>query len=293
MNQQVATGPMLHHSRSRKPYFKITSIIKVILSLAWFVFTFYPIFYILFTSFHGQEGFLLDSVWLPPAHPTVQNYIDVMHNGFVRFFINSIFVSVASVICIVLFSLTSSYVLVKVTTPTTKFIFSLLLTALAIPLQALIIPIYSMVYHGGIYDTYWGLILPSIAFGLPLTILILVNFLRDIPSALYDAMIIDGVGEYGMLIRLVVPLTIPALFAVGIYQFIQAWNNFLFPLVLTQSENMRLLPLAVFSFVGEHSVDIPGIMAAVVMSALPLILGYIFSRRYLLQAMSSGMATSK
>ncbi len=280
-------------AQAGKAGFRISTVVKVLLSLAWWLFTFYPIFYILFTSFHGQEGFLVDSVWLPPAHPTFQNYIDVMHSGFVRYFANSLIVSVVSVVCIVVFSLTASYVLVKVTTAATKFIFNLILTALAIPLQALIIPVYSMIYHGGMYDTYWGLILPSIAFGLPLTILIMVNFVRDIPAALYDAMVIDGVGEYGLLIRLIVPLTVPALFAVGIYQFIGVWNNFLFPLVLTQSENMRLLPLAVVSFVGEHSVDIPAIMAAVVLSALPLILGYIFSRRYLLMAMSSGLGASK
>ncbi|WP_274650272.1 carbohydrate ABC transporter permease [Paenibacillus humicola] len=293
MNQPAAVQAMPRPAQAGKAGFRISTVVKVLLSLAWWLFTFYPIFYILFTSFHGQEGFLVDSVWLPPAHPTFQNYIDVMHSGFVRYFANSLIVSVVSVVCIVVFSLTASYVLVKVTTAATKFIFNLILTALAIPLQALIIPVYSMIYHGGMYDTYWGLILPSIAFGLPLTILIMVNFVRDIPAALYDAMVIDGVGEYGLLIRLIVPLTVPALFAVGIYQFIGVWNNFLFPLVLTQSENMRLLPLAVVSFVGEHSVDIPAIMAAVVLSALPLILGYIFSRRYLLMAMSSGLGASK
>lgn len=289
IEQNVAV-PTSHHKR--KP-FRISSIVTVILSLVWLIIVFYPIFYILFSSFHAQKGFLTGNVWLPPAHPTIQNYADVLQNGFFQYFMNSVIVSVASIVCIVMFSLTASYVLVKVTTPLSKFIFSMFLTALAIPLQALIIPIYSMVFHAGMYDKYWGLILPSIAFGLPLSILILVNFLRDIPNALYDSMMMDGVGEYGLLIRLVLPLTLPAVIAVAIYQFIQVWNNFLFPLVLTQSQSMRLLPLAVVSFVGEHSIDIPGIMATVVLSALPLILAYIFSRKYLLMAMSSGMGASK
>lgn len=261
-----------------------------ILALFWLIFSFYPVFYIIFSSFHERQGFLLGNVWLPPAHPTAKNYADILAAGFVRYFLNSVIVSVVSVVCIAAFSLSASYVLVKVTTRLTRRIFSLLLVALAIPLQSLIIPIYIMVYHMGLYNSYAGLILPSIAFGLPLSILILVNFLRDIPSELYQAMEIDGVEEYGMLARLVVPLSIPALVAVAIYQFIGVWNNFLFPLVLTESASMRLLPLAVVTFEGLHSIDVPGVMATVVLSALPLIIAYIAARRSLLRAMASGFS---
>ena len=293
MNPSIATDRTHQPSRLPKLKLKLSTVIVAILAIVWLLFSFYPIFYIMFSSFHDQKGFLIGNTWLPPADPTIKNYVDVINAGFVRFFLNSAFVSVISVLCIVTFSLMASFVLVNVKTATSRSILNLFLVALAIPIQALIIPIYTMVYRANLYDNLWGIILPSIAFGLPLTILILVNFLRDIPSSLYEAMIIDGVGEYSLLYHLVIPLSIPALFAVGIYQFIQVWNNFLFPLVLTQSENKRLLPLAVFAFVGEHSVNVPGIMAAVVLSALPLILGYIFSRKYLLAAMSAAMAVSK
>lgn len=261
-----------------------------LLAALWLVFTFYPVFYVLFSSFHAQQGFLLGNVWLPPAHPTAQNYADVLNAGFVTYFFNSVIVSVISVVCIAMFSLSASYVLVKVTSKLSRTIFNVLLVALAIPLQSLIIPLYTMIYHMGLYNTYAGLILPSVAFGLPLTILILVNFLRDIPDELYQAMEIDGVEEYGMLARLVIPLSIPALVAVAIYQFIGVWNNFLFPLVLTESAKMRLLPLAVVTFEGLHSIDVPGVMATVILSALPLIIAYIAARRSLLRAMASGFA---
>jgi len=268
----------------------LSRIVVGLLALVWFLFSFYPVFYILFSSFHLQQGFLLGNVWLPPRNPTIQNYADILHAGFFRYFLNSALVSVASVVCIAGFSLAASYVLVKVTTRLSQTIFSILLVALAIPLQSLIIPIYTMIYHLKLYNTYLGLILPSIAFGLPLTMLILVNFLRDIPSEFYQAMEMDGVGEYGMLVRLVVPLSVPAIVAVCIYQFIQVWNNFLFPLVLTESAQMRLLPLAVVSFEGLHSLDIPGVMATVVLSALPLIVTYVAARRSLLGALASGFA---
>jgi len=261
-----------------------------VLAVLWLLFSFYPIFYVIFSSFHPQQGFLLGNVWLPPAQPTLNNFSDILLAGFVRYFVNSAAVSVTSVICIAAFSLAASYVLVNVTTRLSRTIFNILLIALAIPLQSLIIPIYIMVYHLGLYDSYSGLILPSIAFGLPLTILILVNFLRDIPRELYQAMEIDGLGEYGILFQLVVPLSVPALVAVAVYQFINVWNNFLFPLVLTESANMRLLPLAIVTFEGLHSIDVPGVMATVVLSALPLIVGYIAARRSLLRSLASGFA---
>ena len=261
-----------------------------LLATVWLLLAFYPVFYILFSSFHHRQGFLLGNVWLSPLHPTVGNYEAVLKAGFIHYFINSAFVSVLSVVLIVSISLAASYVLVKVTTRLSRLIFNILLIALAIPLQSLIIPIYTMIYHLGLYNTYVGLILPSIAFGLPLTILILVNFLRDIPNELFEAMQLDGVEEYGMLIRLVVPMSVPALVAVAIYQFIGVWNNFIFPLVLTESSAMRLLPLAVVSFEGQHSIDVPAVMATVVLSALPLIIAYVAARRSLLRALASGFA---
>jgi len=272
------------------PVVLISRFVVAVLALIWLIFSFYPVFYVLFSSFHPQQGFLLGEVWLPPTDPTFQNYADILHAGFFRYFLNSAIVTVVSVLCIASFSLAASYVLVKVTTRVSRTIFSVVLIALAIPLQALIIPIYTMIYHLHLYNTYLGLILPSIAFGLPLTILILVNFLRDIPNELFQAMEMDGVGEYGMLAYLVLPLSVPAIVAVCIYQFIQVWNNFLFPLILTESASMRLLPLAVVAFEGQHSIDVPGVMATVVLSALPLIVTYIAARRSLLGALASGFA---
>ncbi len=264
--------------------------VAALLAAVWLLLAFYPVFYVLFSSFHRRQGFLLGNVWLPPVHPTVQSYGAVLKAGFVRYFLNSALVSVVSVVLIVAFSLAASYVLVKVTSRMSRLIFNILLIALAIPLQSLIIPIYTMIYHMGLYNTYVGLILPSIAFGLPLSILILVNFLRDVPNELFEAMQLDGVEEYGMLVRLVVPMSVPALVAVAIYQFIGVWNNFIFPLVLTESSAMRLLPLAVVSFEGQHSIDVPAVMATVVLSALPLIIAYVAARRSLLRALASGFA---
>src|SRR5215212_1760565 len=129
---------------------------------------------------------------------------------------------------------------------------------------------------------------PQVAFGVPLTVLILVNFIRDIPNELYDSMVLDGAGHARLLRSLVFPLSRPALITVVIYNALQVWNNFLFPLILTQSPNVATLPLALQQFQGQYGVNVPGLMAAVFLSVLPIIVLYVVARRQLLGGLTAG-----
>src|SRR5699024_406590 len=191
---------------------------------------------------------------------------------------------------IILITVACSYVIVRTKTKLVQTTFKVLLIGLAIPVQAAIIPVYILIIKLGLYDTLIGLILPSVAFLVPLTTLILVNFIRDIPNSLYESMQLDGISHFGLLKHLVFPLSKPAIMTVAIYDFVQVWNNFLFPLVLTQSEDKQLLPLAIVSFKGEFSINVPLLMAAVMVSGLPLILLYIFGRKYLLKGLTAGFS---
>jgi ABC-type spermidine/putrescine transport system permease subunit I len=108
-----------------------------------------------------------------------------------------------------------------------------------------------------LYDTLLAMILPSIAFAIPLSVLVLSNFIRDVPRELFESMRLDGRSEWGTLWRLAFPLTRPALVTVTIYNGLQVWNNFLLPLILTTSPERRTLPLALWSFQGQYSVNVP------------------------------------
>ncbi|WP_229776800.1 carbohydrate ABC transporter permease [Alicyclobacillus cellulosilyticus] len=257
----------------------------------WLVFAFYPVFYILITSLRSQQGYLMGIPWLPSAHPTFENYATVFQTGFAHYFLNSVIVSVCTVALIVACSLLLAYVVVQTQNRFVRLVFNVFLVGLSLPIQAAIIPVYVLVTNViHLYDTLIGLILPSVAFGLPLTILILVNFIRDIPRELYESMYLDGATDFILLRHLVVPLSRSALISVSIYDFVQAWNNFLFPLVLTQSDASRVLPLAITNFQGQYTMNVPAIMAFVILSALPLILAYAFGRQYLLRGMLAGFS---
>ena len=121
---------------------------------------------------------------------------------------------------------------------------------LAIPLQAMIIPVYLIIIRLQLYDTLLAIILPSIAFAIPLSVLVLSNFIRDVPKELFESMRMDGATEWGTLWRLAFPLTRPALVTVTIYNGLGIWNGFLLPLILTQSPEQRTLPLALWTLPG-------------------------------------------
>ena len=262
--------------------------IPVILGLVWFVIAFYPVYYMFITSLRTQAGFLSGSLWLPSSNPTLENYLSVIGNGIGLYFLNSAFVMVISVALIVAVSLLAAYAIARIRSRVVQLTFRVLLLGLAIPLQAAIIPIYVLIVHIGLYDTLYGLIPPQVAFGIPLTVLILVNFIRDIPNELYDSMVLDGGGHFRMLRSLVFPLSRPALITVVIYNALQVWNNFLFPLILTQSSNIQTLPLALQQFQGQYGVNVPGLMAAVFLSVLPIIVLYVIARRQLLGGLTAG-----
>ncbi|WP_220202516.1 carbohydrate ABC transporter permease [Reticulibacter mediterranei] len=265
-------------------------IIPALLGIIWLVIAFYPILYMVMTSLRSQTGFFAESPWLPPTHPSLTNYQNVLDNDFGLYFVNTLFVTVISVLLIVAVSLFAAYSISKIRNRFTQGVFSLFLLGLAIPLQATIIPIYAMITNLHLYDTLFALILPYVAFGIPLSVLVLVTYIRDIPKELHESMILDGAGHFQILRSLVLPLSRPALITVVIYQTIQVWNGFLFPLVLTQSPNIRLLPLALWNFQGQFTTNVPAIMAAVILSATPIILLYIFGRRQLLGGLIAGFS---
>jgi len=276
-------GQTLHWNR-------FAEVIPAFLGIVWLVIAFYPILFMLMTSLRPLANFFTDIPWLPPSHPTLANYENVLQADFGLYFVNSVFVTVISVLLILIVSLLAAYAISRIRNRFTLSVFNLFLFGLAIPLQATIIPIYALITAMHLYDTLFALILPYVAFGIPLSVLVLVTYIRDIPNELHESMYLDGAGHFRILRSLVLPLSRPAVITVVIYESIQVWNGFLFPLVLTQSPSVRVLPLALWSFQGEFTTNVPAILAAVFLSATPIILLYIFGRRQLLAGLMAGFS---
>lgn len=262
-----------------------------VMSVVWLLIVIVPIYWIVITSFKSSAGYYGSNPMAPPTDPTLANYQLVLQSDFARYFLNSMIVTIGSVVPAVLFSFMAAFAIVRGGGGRyLRTVNSMFLMGLAIPLQATIIPVYLIIIKLELYDTLQALILPSIAFSLPLTILILSNFIRDVPNELFESMRLDGSSEWGTMWRLAFPLTKPALVTVTIYQALQVWNSFLLPLVLTQSPDKRVLPLALWTFQGQYSVNIPAVLASVMLTTLPILALYIIGRRQLLSGLTAGFS---
>lgn len=261
-----------------------------LLGFLWLLVILVPIYYIVITSVRPREDYFSSNPLSLPSEFTLEPFRYVLANDFLRYFGNSVFVTVITVIAVVVSSLLASYVIVRSRSRVARFSQKLFLMGIAIPLQATIIPVYYLIVQMGLYDTLWALILPSVAFAIPITVLILTNFLRDVPKELYESMTVDGASDWQMFRSLVLPLAKPAVVTVGIYDALQVWNGFLFPLVLTQSSEVRVLPLSLWTYQGEFTVNIPAVLAAVMLSALPILVLYILGRRQLISGLTAGFS---
>ncbi|MFG1667878.1 carbohydrate ABC transporter permease [Streptomyces sp. Y7] len=256
--------------------------------LIWLVIVLVPIYWVVVTSLRTRDGFFEANPLSIPSDPTLDNYRLVLDNGFWHYLFNSLLVTVGATVMTLVVSFLAAYAIVRGTGKGLRWAFSVFLLGLAIPMQATIIPVYYLIAKAQMYDTLPALVLPSAAFAIPLTVIILVNFLRDIPDELYESMRADGAGHWRMLWNLALPLARPALLTVTIYDALNVWNGFLFPLILTQSPDKRVLPLFVWSFQGEFTINVPAIVAAVVLSTLPILALYVVGRRQLISGMTAG-----
>ncbi len=259
-----------------------------ILAWIWLAITIIPIYYIVMTSLRKQSAYFTEGPLSIPSAPTLDAYSLVLKNDFLLYFTNSLIVTLASVVVTLAVALMASYYVARSRTRISGFMLTLFLLGLAIPIQATIIPVYYLIVKLGLYDSLIALVLPSIAFSIPISILIILNFLRDIPGELFESMRMDGANDWRTLWSLALPLSRPALMTVGIYVGLNVWNGFLFPLILTQSSSVRVLPLSLWTYQGQFAVNVPAVLAAVTLSAVPVLAAYIVGRRQLVSGLTAG-----
>lgn len=259
----------------------------VALATVWLLIVLIPLYYMLVATFRTQGTYLTANPWLPTSQLSISSYTTVFDAGLGRYLLNSLLVTVVSLALILVLSLGAAFRVMRRATPASRNFMKLVVIGLAIPLQAIIVPVYLLVIKLGLYDssTEAGVILVLSASAVPISVLIMVNFIRDIPNELYDAMGVDGASEWTVFWKLVWPLARPVLSTVAIYDGLNVWNNFLVPLVLTSTPNHALLPLGLLHFQTEYTINVPAIMAAVWLSMLPLLALFLTMRRQVIRSL--------
>ena len=258
------------------------------LALVWLLITTYPVIFLIQNSFKSLMEFFTVSVWTLPQHVSLVNYQRVWGRNFLRFFSNSAFVVSISLMLILLVGSAAAFGLSRIRFTCRNVFYFLFVGGLTISVHITLIPVYILTRKIGLYDTLWALIGPYVAVNLPVTVFILTAFMEEIPLSLEEAGYIDGATRWQVYWHVVLPITRPALTAVGIFNSVVLWNEFVFALVLLNSESIRTLTLALWNFQGEFSADIPAMMTALFLSMVPLLVFYAIVRERLIEGLTAG-----
>ena len=212
----------------------------------------------------------------------------MLQGGYFTYLRNSAFVVGVSIALIVFTSAMAAYALARLRFRFNKALFGLIVAGLIVPLHVTLVPIYLMTRQLGLYDTPFALIGPYVATSLPVSIFILTEFMRQIPRELEEAAQLDGCGPFAIFWKVFFPLSGPGLATVAIYNGIHLWNEFIFAYVLTSSTRNRTLPLALWDFQGQYASNIPGMLAVVTLTSLPLIVAYAVGQERIVKGMMAG-----
>lgn len=258
--------------------------LSVVFATIWLLVVLIPLYYMILATFRSYGGYQTASPWIP-NNLTFASYKQVWDADLGRFFLNSVILTAVCIVLSVTLCLGAAYRIVRKQSRWVGVSFSVMLFGLAIPIQAIIVPLYVMIDKMHLYNTMYALILVLTAAAVPVSVLIMVSFVRDIPRELISAMLIDGGTEWTVFRRLIWPLSRPVISTLAIYNGLNVWNNFLLPLLLiSPNSSWTVLPLGLNNLKGQYTTDVPVLMAGVLLSTLPLVILFIFMRR---QVMSS------
>ena len=230
-----------------------------------------------------------------PAHWTLDNYKGLFDGGisnspFLKPLINSIVIALISTVIAIALAASAAYAIARLDFPGKGVILGVALAIAIFPTISIVGPLFDIWRSIGLFDTYPGLIIPYLTFALPLSIYILVAFFREIPWDLQDAAAVDGATPFQAFRKVILPLAAPGTFTAAILVFIFCWNEFLFAITLTSSNNARTVPAALAFFTGESQFTAPtgNIAAAGVIVTVPIILFVLFFQRRIVTGLTAG-----
>ncbi|MDK2951548.1 MAG: multiple sugar transport system permease protein [Kosmotogales bacterium] len=261
---------------------RINIIIYIFLGILAF-FMIFPFLWMVLSSFKPSWEIFQMNIF--PQSPTFDNYSYVLeYSNMGRWFLNSLIVAGASTLSVLFFDSLIGYVLAKFEFPGKKLIFALIMSTLMIPTEMLVIPWYVMVDNFGWADSYWSIMFPGMITGFG--IFLLKQFITTVPNDLLDAARIDGVTEFGIYWKIVLPLVKPALATLAIFNFIGNWNAFLWPLIVTSSSSLYTMPVGLAFFSSENVTQWEIVMTGATISTIPLIIFFLIFQKQIIKGIA-------
>ena len=268
---------------------KSTKIISYVGLILWMLVNLFPVYWMFTFSLKNNEEIFGKNVAGLPQHWLWSNYTEAMKTGHMgRYFLNSGIVAVSTILITLAVARMATFALTRMIWKRRKTMNKFFMLGLTIPIHASIVPIYVTLSRMHLLNTRWALIIPYAAFSLAMAILVCTGFMNEIPRELDESACIDGCNVWGIFFRIIVPLMKPAVATVGIYTFLQCWNELMFANIFISKSALKTLPVGVQALSGQYTTAWGPIGAALVIATFPTLFMYIFLSRRIQESFIAG-----
>jgi raffinose/stachyose/melibiose transport system permease protein len=268
---------------------KIVNKLLYIVLIIWAVIQIFPLYWLItFSLKNNSEIFGGNLIGLPEKF-LWENYGKALVNANVGvYFMNSVIITAVTIFLTVIVSLMASYALVRMKWKFRNTTMLLFMAGLMIPIHAALLPVFLILRKVKLLDTYWALIIPYVAFAIPMAILILTSFMKSIPREIEEAACIDGCSIYRIFFSIIVPILRPAVATISIFTFLQAWNELMFATVFISKAAYKPLTVGIQSMAGKYSTEWGPIGAALVIATIPTVIIYLLMSSQVHKSLTAG-----
>lgn len=248
-----------------------------------------PTIGVLLSSVKTTREISMGELWSLPSSLYLGNFTEVLGNPAVhRYFLNTLLVTLPATAISITLGALAGYVFAKLPFRGSNALFLVIVAGMFFPPQVILVPLFRLFNGLGLIDTLWPVIIVHSALGIPICVLMMRNFFATVPNALREAAIMEGASEWQVLTRVVLPLSLPALAVLATLQFTWIWNDFLWPLIFTQSDSKRTIMIGIVNLKGQYSVawGVQGALSLV--ASLPTLLVFLFFQRFFIKGMTMG-----
>jgi multiple sugar transport system permease protein len=277
------------HPKSRKYSKRFwRMILYLAISIIAFIFIL-PVIGVIMTSIKLDSEIAKEGLWVIPRTIHWDNFKDVWLTAHVnRYMLNSFLVTIPATFISISLGVLLGYVFSKLPFPGAEILFIVVMAGMFFPPQIVLIPLFRFYNTVKLYDTLWPMIITHAAFGVSICTLVMKNFFTSIPMAIREAAIVDGANELDVLVRVMLPVSLPALAVLATLQFTWIWNDFLYPIIFTQSDTQRTIMVGLITMKGQYRVAYGSQAAMAVIASVPTLLIFIFFQRYFIRGLTLG-----
>jgi raffinose/stachyose/melibiose transport system permease protein len=249
----------------------------------------FPLYWLITFSLKTNGEIFGENVMGLPRYWRFVNYTTALNDGgIIRYFLNSVFYSGVTVVIVGIVTAMAAYAIARMKWKQKNVVFSIFALGIMVPIQAALLPLFQVLDKLGLKGGYLGLMIPYIAFGIPMSVMILTGFYKGIPREMEEAAYMDGCGIIKCFITIMLPMIKPSLATASIFTFLGSWNELMFANTLVDSDKYRTLPVGIMSFAGQYSTDWGLIGAGMVIATLPTIVVYFFFSNQVQESLIAG-----